>query len=495
MNTYATLIAIVTVAATTANAQLLLASLINNRLALSRSILDSTERENRENKCLGHPTHHLAKTLEIELDEADIYTGTALQILSRAPYDGCAFPLVRRITFTIFLGDSAQAKQSLVATNISALVQRIKQMAPMAKDFQMRPNAYGVKYHSAGHHFDDLLNGVRNLVCLAYDTRLSSRTLIRLIRRSAPTLESLDIELPKTSVVPSIIQDADGTYISYPRLVSLNLRRWLVDTKVPTSVFKDAVPFPSLRRLAFLLQYPFGDDILFRGNAVTLEYLRMPLGVSTALMLPRHGVFTPQNHPSLRHVSIWNDGLVPGAFATNAEALRFVLSIGTRVSVRVANIPVTGAELIKVIKSLSDLASIQVLSLDRTTLDLWQAITLIMLLPSLADLRTLHPVIGTLSDGIALDNLSAYVVSTFAPMGTEFRHWRLKYDEDGKDIVEDSFKCVLLLALVCPNFKKATSYCARYEEPLKMMERALTSHMFKHYASHLQCFQFLEGDE
>ncbi|KAJ2876806.1 hypothetical protein H4R27_006300, partial [Coemansia aciculifera] len=52
---------------------------------------------------LGHPTHHLAKKLIIELDEGDIYAGGALRVLTHAPYEGCAFPLVRKITFRIFM--------------------------------------------------------------------------------------------------------------------------------------------------------------------------------------------------------------------------------------------------------------------------------------------------------------------------------------------------------------------------------------------------------
>ncbi|KAJ2751543.1 hypothetical protein GGI19_004417, partial [Coemansia pectinata] len=52
---------------------------------------------------LGHPTHHLAKELIIELDEGDMYSGEALRVLTHAPYEACAFPLVRKITFRIFM--------------------------------------------------------------------------------------------------------------------------------------------------------------------------------------------------------------------------------------------------------------------------------------------------------------------------------------------------------------------------------------------------------
>lgn len=114
------------------------------------------EHKPRDDEYLGHPTYHLTRELEIELDEIDIYFGTALVLLSRAPFDGCALPLVRRITFTIHLGDSIRAPQSVVVANISASVRWIKQMAPIAKDIQLSPKANGVIDHSTGHYFDDL---------------------------------------------------------------------------------------------------------------------------------------------------------------------------------------------------------------------------------------------------------------------------------------------------------------------------------------------------
>ncbi|KAJ2748372.1 hypothetical protein GGI19_006140 [Coemansia pectinata] len=142
------------------------------------------------NKYLGHPTHRLARDLDIELDEVDVYSGTTLRMLSCEPYDGCAFLLVHKITVIVFLGDNIKTKHSVVMANISAFVQRIKQMAPMAKDFLLRPMVHSGVNHTTGHYFNDLatqlfqiaerieigltdalsfiqglqLNGVRNLV-------------------------------------------------------------------------------------------------------------------------------------------------------------------------------------------------------------------------------------------------------------------------------------------------------------------------------------------
>ncbi|KAJ1923848.1 hypothetical protein GGI09_004636 [Coemansia sp. S100] len=52
---------------------------------------------------LGYPIHYLAKKLINGRHEQAVYTGEALEALMNAPYEGCAFPLVRCITFNYMM--------------------------------------------------------------------------------------------------------------------------------------------------------------------------------------------------------------------------------------------------------------------------------------------------------------------------------------------------------------------------------------------------------
>ncbi|KAJ2756615.1 hypothetical protein GGI19_000705 [Coemansia pectinata] len=75
---------------------------------------------------LGYPTHYLAKELIIELSEWTVYAGGALRALMRAPYEGCAFPLVRSILFHLMMykpteDDTPNPPES--EANTSALVE------------------------------------------------------------------------------------------------------------------------------------------------------------------------------------------------------------------------------------------------------------------------------------------------------------------------------------------------------------------------------------
>ncbi|KAJ2868552.1 hypothetical protein GGH94_000084 [Coemansia aciculifera] len=54
---------------------------------------------------LGCFMHHGARDITIFLDARTIYSGKALEMVSRVPYDGCPFPLARRVAF-IFVNDT-----------------------------------------------------------------------------------------------------------------------------------------------------------------------------------------------------------------------------------------------------------------------------------------------------------------------------------------------------------------------------------------------------
>ncbi|KAJ2053173.1 hypothetical protein H4S04_000853 [Coemansia sp. S16] len=292
----------------------------------------------------------------------------------------------------------------------------------------------------------------------------------------SPSYGSAHDELPLALGEPGKIfgpQQSEGSYVS----------------NLPLPVFEDAMPFPILRRLKIPFMYPVGNDIFFRGNAATLEYLSIKLNRDIVVMLREHSVFTPRSHSSLRRVNVeYDDSSEPGELASNAEALQFVLSIGTRASVRVTNIPATGADLIRATTSLHSYASIQVLSLCLTTLDLWEVINLIMLLPFLSDLSTKPPVARALPSGVTLDDLPAFMVLTFAPMGRRFNCWRLSHTNATR-VGRDSSKCVLLVALACPNFWCVISDFARTNQLVDTFEDIIALETFKPYASRYKYFQ------
>ncbi|KAJ2439029.1 hypothetical protein GGF42_008099, partial [Coemansia sp. RSA 2424] len=327
---------------------------------------------------LGHPTHHLARELEIELDERAVYSGKALRMLSTAPYDGSPFLQARKLAL-IFVPDEMGKTDGAVdtdpltaETNVAAFVQRVKQMAPKVSEIRVQPaydgdmEIYERKTIKGDHRFSDLvsrlfqlvgiieygevidysmpielrLDNICNLVHMKLDSMArvgDTCQFVRLARQNAQTLQYLCIWSEEEKIdVFGLVQYADGRLVTYPCLRKLQLYGLSDVTTLQQREFPGAVPFPNLRSLFVKCVYPFSDDTLFRGNAATLEVLEMELTRSMASMLRKYSVFTPASHPKLQCVNIrYFDKFTPDAFASMAEVAQFALSIGPKAPVRV----------------------------------------------------------------------------------------------------------------------------------------------------------------
>ncbi|KAJ2800042.1 hypothetical protein H4S07_005277, partial [Coemansia furcata] len=414
------------------------------------------------NTDLGYPTHRLARTLDIEIDEESIYSGEALTLLSRAPYDGCAFPLVLKIILLIVM-DKDSAVVTKPRSNTVAFVQRIKEMTPNANDVWVRPLYYNAPRSRSSIHYCDLVSllfqlvgrvqyseisepfvpvsldlvGICNLVHIKCTTEGDDRAFIRLAQQNSTTLESLTIHTDGDIDIAGIIKGSESNFAVYPHLHTLKLSGYSDDGDLVHPVFTGAMPFPSLQFLSYDYNYAFSDDVFFRGNATTLASLDLYLNSSTITMLRKFGVFTPTSHPKLRQVRLWGlDDCGPDIFATRAEAMQFALGIGSAALIRDIDMHFTGAELISMFPQLDGLTFIQVLALSTYKLELWDVISLIEALPMLSVLSVTPKSVGTLPDGITLDQFPAYVISTYAPMGKRFRSWSIGTFRSGSFAIE-----------------------------------------------------------
>ncbi|KAJ2753966.1 hypothetical protein GGI19_002761 [Coemansia pectinata] len=462
-------------------------------------------------KELGYPTHLLAKELRFDLDIESVYSGKALQLLSGATYEGCSFPLVFKLNINLTIdiegcynwepeGDDLRddelepnsnnddrPKTRYVcppdtADNITAFVQRVKQMAPMISEIDVTPfdevenllksrnvhildlvqQLFGiVEKHTVitcgsnplVKYFD--LEAIGDLVYMDCSLDTDCNDVTPLIRRSTQTLQFLDIDIGNTDVT-GLLKDPDGGgFLEYPCLQTLMLRSFYDTAALPKAVFKDIVPFPRLLRLSLLSPYPFGDDIAFRGNYSTLEYLEMRLFPETVSVFKKYRVFTPTSHSKLKCLKIRMPlRRVPDIFATATEYMQFVLSIAPGASVRVIpDLAKYSEDCNLALSALKGHGCIQILSLPDTSLLLWEALTLVKSLPLLSDLTTRAPDLGELPPGVSMAGLPEYVRAAYAPMGKRFRCWNTMYQR--KPNYSELATVMLLLALACPNFDYA----------------------------------------
>ncbi|KAJ2751680.1 hypothetical protein GGI19_004329 [Coemansia pectinata] len=465
----------------------------------------------------GAPVRVVDYRLEkIALYAWDIYSGKALQQLSSAPYDGCAFPLVRVLTFNIrFVDDYLSEDQNInsppgTEANILAFVQRVKEMAPrvheiyqnvgdtdyeLLEDYGVHTTLlvsqlYGIAETTViSKRNRDLvvspgLAPIGNLTSIVYDLDWLDYRVSALIRQSSQSLQTLHIRVNETSDISGLIRDPvdGGKYIEYPRLHTLNIHGSDAGQR---RGFNGVVLFPGLRRLTLLSRYPFDDDVLFRGNGATLEYLKVVLYSETVGLLRKYNVFTPTSHPNLRACIYSVRHNEPIAFDTASDYMKFALSIAPAASVRVLPyLREFGEPLVPTLSLLGNHASIQVLSMDDINMSLWDVLTLIKSLPLLSDLYAGYPTLDEYPQGVTEAALPEYVISNYAPMGKRFRCWHFQCSS--MDDLDGAARCMLLLALACPNFDYVVVDIDHREWFTKDMRKQIAEPWFNLYAPRLQ---------
>ncbi|KAJ2886674.1 hypothetical protein H4R27_000463 [Coemansia aciculifera] len=301
-------------------------------------------------------THCFARELDIVINRSDIFAGRSLDALSCTTFSGCAFPLARKLKFLFYISYEqkmasyngqkekqrnlvkskqpelqiqqydAAASAAAVEANISAFVQRIKEMAPKVREIEVVGGSAFVDQALDMEHFvslvarlfqlatritykfdedtkplDQRVDTITNLVNIDI-TADSMKPIAQLARQSAETLQSLCIETRGRGDISGLIQSAHGDYIEYSQLRMLRLNHFSDSSDVVRPVFPGAVPFPYLRLLSITDSYPFADDVTFRRNAATLEHLDIRLERNAALLLMTYNVFTRTSHPRLQYV-------------------------------------------------------------------------------------------------------------------------------------------------------------------------------------------------
>ncbi|KAJ2340140.1 hypothetical protein GGH92_006402 [Coemansia sp. RSA 2673] len=217
----------------------------------------------------------------------------------------------------------------LVEANIGAFVERVKLMAPLVGEISIDPTENEDMPRIASQYFGHLASRLYWLACrIEYNYTLDATDMMRLqldmicnlthvsyistsrigdayqfvqlARKNALILQSLVLECEHDIDILGLVQDADGNHVEYPRLLALKL--WSAsDVEEPRRpAFRDAAPFPILRQLHINLDCSFDDDIFFRGNAATLEWLDMPLDSLSVSILRKYKVFVPGSHPKLQ---------------------------------------------------------------------------------------------------------------------------------------------------------------------------------------------------
>ncbi|KAJ2055420.1 hypothetical protein GGI17_006651 [Coemansia sp. S146] len=435
-----------------------------------------------------NPTHRIAKELTFNFDAWAVYSGKALAQMSMAPFEGCPFPQVCVLMITLYINPKANDEDCHhlpvvtkdypleTTANTTASVQRLKQMAPGINEVDVEVllgDMEEVLLANCSAHDMELaitpgsaplvmymdLEPLRRLVRIDIEIDGCTDAIVPMVRRNIQTLQVLAVSVGGLAGITGLIQNTGvGNYLEYPCLHALKL-------------------------------YEFNDNAPFRGNVALFAYLDMKLDKSLMAVISKHDVFTPTSHLKLHCVII--DSLERHTSIERSEFptyLQFVLSIGPGTPVREYGVPQFGNFLLLATPRHCELASIQVLEITRTPVDLWDVLALLKLLPLLSDLTTLPPRLGTMPTGITKAKLRAHVISTYSPMAKRFRRWCFWDSRYGG--YTDIVMCVGLVALVCPNFDYVAPRPNKLKQYGEKLEETIASRRFKKHAPRLRCLLF-----
>ncbi|KAJ2838138.1 hypothetical protein FBU31_000989 [Coemansia sp. 'formosensis'] len=463
----------------------------------------------------GVSVHNYAKELNIDVGLIDICNGSASKELACEPYIDCAFPLVRSIKLSFIQPDGNEIASPDFKFNIYSFVRRIKEMTPSTKKIiisikprtisfhwyptyqldilmaQLSQLAIDIEYDIERQPIiiDQQLSGLCSLSFSRFDSAYNAEQVYQLAQRNASTLKYLNIVGVATLDIAGLIQSIDGNYIQYHCLHTLKLHGSSLLGGSQHLVFPGAVPFPNLRCLRFGGGCSFGDDTLFRGNAATLESLTIFLDPVPVQVLREYRVFTPVSHPRLQHIKLRiKSGSEANIFSSDAEYMRFVLGMGPNATVLDIFDLLDGPGLQSIVPVLGEHSSLQVLSMPFVSFRFWEVVSLVKALPLLSDLYTSMPAIEPRPTGVPKHKLPAYVIDKYASVGKRFRCWHISIVDDQE--WENLVRCLLLLALICPNFDYANIGIVWREVFMAHMKRMITTDGFRPYATRLRRLLF-----
>ncbi|KAJ2040392.1 hypothetical protein IW146_003637 [Coemansia sp. RSA 922] len=448
------------------------------------------------------PFHLVAKEVKMLVGAWTIFSGFASGALTHYPYNGCSFPLARTLEISFHRSNEQEKRPAVLLAaeaNITTFLQRIRQMMPRLSMVKLVGGLTSREQREASiPHLDSLatqliglvsrvdftsgrdrvipllqLDAARNLMYLRTNFDLQGARTVWLIRQSAPTLQHLRIMSHSDTDLAGVITGVDGRFVEYTCLHTLVVRLRGNPGMPRQYNFDGAVPFPNLRRLITGGGYPFGDDlVMFKGNAATLEALKLTLTRELVATLLQRNIFTPTSHPKLQCVMFeLPERMTSLNHVYGPGVIRLMADIAPGAAVREISRWYLDNEPPHVLSLFDNHTSLRILALPNLRLSIWSAMTLIKSLPLLSDLHAEAPTLDPIPSGVNRRDVVAYVSSNYSPMGAKFQCWHI--ENNRVEYSEEEVVPFLLLALVCPNFDHILVVFYMREMLAKQLEKAI----------------------
>ncbi|KAJ2102723.1 hypothetical protein GGI09_001065 [Coemansia sp. S100] len=287
------------------------------------------------------------------------------------------------------------------------------------------------------------LRSVSGLTSITQGLITACAPFAQLVHLNTGTLKEINLKNVDESDWRTIIYGDTETLAIYSSLTKLGLLPAEAPYDRTWAAIEDAVSFPALVELDLMDDYPFNDDLLFRGNGRTLRKLCIPFRVLTKNVLGRFNVFSRSGVTRMNLVDIdiaagQDSAILLGQASTHiVQQIPSILEATTMLYLQgdTAN-----KHMLNAVKSAPATTVLQSLELYNPPLDACDILSIILAIPSLVTLTC--EIDGSVA---SIEALSASEHPTslhekYSSLNSNFRQlYVLDDDDDDNDDAEDDW--------------------------------------------------------
>ncbi|KAJ2048564.1 hypothetical protein H4S04_003757 [Coemansia sp. S16] len=290
---------------------------------------------------------------------------------------------------------------------------------------------------------------ISGLTCLIQQSNLASAPFAELAYRNAGTLRDLRIRTGTEANWRTMIYGGTQIPTVYSSLALFILGIGNIPSDTTWATIDDVKPFPGLSTLEISEEYPFSDDVLFRGNGATLKSLRVSLRAITKNALGRSGVLHRSGVSRMNTVTIGVLSDSISSYLPNdviGPQVRRILEMTTTLKL---NKDTTNSQVYNAICTASGTATLQHLELASRSFDFDHIIKIVSALPSLLSLTCWVFEIGSQLESIPQDELPSTLHARHYPLSSSLKLLRLsKAEQTSADLIG---LVTILMAIMCPS--------------------------------------------
>ncbi|KAJ2466672.1 hypothetical protein GGI03_001974 [Coemansia sp. RSA 2337] len=295
------------------------------------------------------------------------------------------------------------------------------------------------------------MQAVTGLTSISQGRRMACTPFAILAYHNAGTLRILSIRPATEAEWLALLYNDTETLAVFSSLASLAVKVTDMSYTTTWSAIKNVEPFPVLSKLS-VSGYPFSDDVLFRGNGVTMQNLRLPLCAFSRNVLGRFCIFKRSgvNQMGVIHIGqvMMSDiaQLIERVDVPIGEQFYCLFGVAKALKVKCEK---TGALLCRAISTAPITATLRYLELSNVARDMVFVITVISKFPTLASLTCHIRGLGASIESIPVRNRPSILCAMYYPLSVNFRKLRVPYAANASaDVIA---RVAMLIAVLCPN--------------------------------------------